>query len=39
MNGGDFSGYFVNEDGIDTETAARGQSFAGEFEEDSFIHS
>jgi hypothetical protein len=35
---GDLFGYFVNEDGVDAETGAGGQSFAGELEENSFVH-
>jgi len=34
----DLGGYFVDEDRIDAETSARSQGFAGEFEEDSFVH-
>jgi hypothetical protein len=34
----DLLGYFVNENGVDTEASACGQGFSGELEEDSFVH-
>jgi len=36
--GGDFGSDFVDEDGVDAEAFARGQGFAGDLEEDSFVH-
>ena len=38
VDGGDFGGYFVDEDGVDAEAFTSGQGFAGDFEEDSFVH-
>jgi hypothetical protein len=38
VDGGDLRGYFMDEDGVDTEAAAGGQGFTGELEEDSFVH-
>ncbi len=38
VDGGDFGGDFVDEDGVDAEAGAGGQRFAGDFEEDSLVH-
>jgi hypothetical protein len=38
VNGGYLGGYFVNEDGINTEAAACSQGFSRDLEEDSFVH-
>ena len=38
VNGGNLSSHFVNKDGVDAETAACGQCFARDLEEDSFVH-
>jgi hypothetical protein len=38
VDGGDFGGDFVDEDGIDAEALARGQGFSRDLEEDSFVH-
>ena len=38
VNGCNLLGYFVNKDGVDAKTTACGQGFAGELEEDSFVH-
>jgi hypothetical protein len=38
VNGCDLFGYFVDEDGVDAEAAARGKGFSGELEEDSLVH-
>src|SRR6185312_10752024 len=35
---GNFHGNFVDEDGIDAETPARGQCFSGKLEEDTLVH-
>src|ERR1039458_7394498 len=38
VDGGQFGGYFVNEDGVDAEARACGQGFSGKLEEDSLVH-
>src|SRR5260370_42067186 len=38
VDGGDFGGDFVDEDGVDAEALARGQGFSRDLEEDSFVH-
>jgi len=38
VNGGDFGGYFVDEDSVDAEALAGGQGFSRDLEEDSFVH-
>jgi hypothetical protein len=38
VNCGYFCGYLMDEYGVDAETFASGQSFAGDLEEDSFVH-
>jgi hypothetical protein len=38
VDGGDFCGDFVDEDGVDAETLAGGQGFSRDLEEHSFVH-
>jgi len=38
VDGGDFGGDFMDEDGVDAEALAGGQGFSRDLEEDSFVH-